>query len=267
MEGAADFVKGFMLPGSLSFLLLGVTLGVVALFGGRRARAWGRGWLAVLAAGYWLMSTPLVAGNLEAALGREFESIADPEELVGVEAIVVLGGGSVTHRAPGGEIQIVSDSSALRAIEGARLYRLMDEPWVIASGGSSELLRGGSAESQAMRLALMQLGVPAERILLETVSQNTRGQAVALRPMLEEQGLERFVLVTSPTHMPRALRAFRAVGLEPMPSVAAQHSETFPLSSFPLQPDLEALEASKVALREVIALVYYGLRGWLRGGG
>lgn len=263
MEGAADFVKEFLLPGSLSFLLLGLTLGAAALFGGLRARAWGRGWLAVLAAGYWLMSMPLVAGGLETALGSGFGPIANSSELEGVEAIVVLGGGSVTHRAPGGEVQLLSDSSALRAIEAARLYRLTDKPWVIASGGASELLGGESAESEAMRLVLMQLGVPAERILLEAASQNTRGQALALGPMLEEQGIERFVLVTSPTHMPRALMAFRAVGLEPIPSVAAQHSEALPLPSFPLQPDLGALEASKVALREAIALAYYGLRGWL----
>lgn len=265
MEGAADFVKEFLLPGSLSFLLLGLTLGVLALFGKRRLRDWGRAWLTMLAAGYWLMSTPLVAAGLEAALGRQFEPIAGPEQLEGVGAIVVLGGGSVTHRAPGGELQLLSRSSALRAIETIRLYRWMDEPWVIASGGGQETGRSGSAESQAMRQALIMLGVPAERVLVEGVSRNTRDQALKVEPMLVALGVERFVLVTSPTHMPRALGAFRAVGLEPIPAVSAQHSETVPMPSFALQPDLEALDASKVAVREFIALAYYWLRGWLGG--
>ncbi len=270
MEEAAGFVKEFLLPGSLSFLLMGLTLGVVALFGGSRAKAWGRGWLTALAAGYWLMSTPLVAGGLEAALGREYAPIVGPEQMEGAGAIVVLGGGSVTHRAPGGEIPLLSDSSALRVIEAARLYRLMDEPWVVASGGGEETRQGGSTESQAMRLALMALGVPAERILVESASRNTRDQALQVGPILQAHGVECFVLVTSPTHMPRALGAFRAVGLEPIPAVSAQHSEALPLPTFPLQPDLEALEASKVAVREFIALGYYRLRGWLgtpSGGG
>lgn len=265
MESTAEFVKEFMLPGSLSFLLIGLTLGVVAMFGGRKVRAWGRGWLASLAAAYWLLSTPLLAGALEAALGPGYTSVTDRAALQGAEAIVVLGGGSAIHRAPGGEIHLLSDSSALRAIEAARLYRMMDDPWVIASGGTTEMFGGGSAESEAMCQALVRLGVPAGRILLETASQNTHGQALALGPLLEAHGIRRFVLVTSPTHMRRALATFQAAGLEPIPSVSAQHSEAMPLPAFPLQPDLAALEASKVALREVIALGYYTARGWLRG--
>src|SRR5207244_11392553 len=71
-----------------------------------------------------------------------------------------------------------------------------------------------------MRNELVQLGVPAERIVLEASSQTTRDEAVLIAPMLRAMSVTRIVLITSDIHMRRALGAFRAVGIDPVPAIA-----------------------------------------------
>jgi uncharacterized SAM-binding protein YcdF (DUF218 family) len=262
MDRFVEFVKLYLIPGSATFLMAGMALGVAGLFGGERVRRWARAWLVSLVLIYWLLSTPLVAGALVSGLGRGYGPLETAREAEGAEAVVVLGGGSATYRARGAEVDVPSSSSALRALEGARVYSLLEDPIVFASGGEAEEAGVTNPESAVIRTILVEAGVPEERILLESDSTDTHEQALELAPLLGERGVRRFVLVTSPMHMRRALGAFREAGLEPIPSASAQASETAPSPS-PLLPHPEALRASQSALREALALVYYAARGWL----
>jgi len=266
MDRIVEIIKLYLIPGSPIFLLLGVTLGVAGLFGRERLRRWARAWLAALAVAYWLLSTPLVAGALEGALSRGYRPLGSAAEAEGAAAIVVLGGGSTTYEARGAAVDVPSASSALRALEGARVYALLGDPIVFASGGEAEEGGVDNPESAAVRDVLVGAGVPEERILLESDSTDTHEQALELAPLLRDRSAERFVLVTSPTHMRRSLGAFRDQGLDPIPSTAEQRSETSTTPPAWL-PYPEALRASTAALREVMALAYYGVRGWLAGPG
>jgi uncharacterized SAM-binding protein YcdF (DUF218 family) len=146
------------------------------------------------------------------------------------------------------------------------VYALLGDPIVFASGGEAEEGGVDNPESAAVRDVLVGAGVPEERILLESDSTDTHEQALELAPLLRDRSAERFVLVTSPTHMRRSLGAFRDQGLDPIPSTAEQRSETSTTPPAWL-PYPEALRASTAALREVMALAYYGVRGWLAGPG
>jgi uncharacterized SAM-binding protein YcdF (DUF218 family) len=75
--------------------------------------------------------------------------------------------------------------------------------------------------------------------------------------------VDQVVLVTSQTHMRRALGAFRAVGLRPIPAVAQEFERTKPLSTWIL-PSEEGLAIASGNAHEVIGLAYYWLRGWWR---
>ena len=114
-----------------------------------------------------------------------------------------------------------------------------------------------------MRNELLQLGVPAERILLEASSQTTREEAVLIAPMLRAMSVTRIVLVTSDIHMRRSLGAFRAVGLDPVPAIAEDplhHQPRFKA----FIPTPEALGFTSDIVHEYVGLVYYAARGWLR---
>jgi uncharacterized SAM-binding protein YcdF (DUF218 family) len=160
-------------------------------------------------------------------------------------------------------MNILSDAGILRVWEGVRQYHNLDEPWVIVSGGVNERVGMTTPESLPMRDILIKGGVPASRILLESSSSNTFEQASNLGPMLEAHGIERFIMVTSPSHMRRAMGTFIAQGLDPIPAPSKQHPDDFLADRSNFLPNSEALEESRIAVREIMALVYYALRGWL----
>ena len=265
LDRIAEFVKQFLIPGSLAFLLLGLVLGVVLLFLAGRAGTWGRWWLAFLAAGYLVLSLPVTAALLEGWLSADTDSMPRSEFRENVKTIVILGGGSVTFRSGDLEISELSDATSLRVLEGARLYGLLDQPMVIVSGGADARNGASSPETDGMIQELIDAGINANRLRVEPQSGSTREQAINLSALLADLQVERFILITSPTHMRRSLAVFEAEGLTPLPSAAAQHPEGHAVLRGGWIPHPDALSASHSALREIMAVGYYWLRGWLSG--
>jgi uncharacterized SAM-binding protein YcdF (DUF218 family) len=112
-----------------------------------------------------------------------------------------------------------------------------------------------------MREELVQLGVPRDRILVETASRNTREEALVIEPMLRRLGNPQVVLVTSHTHMRRSIGTFRAVGITAIPAIARDPRPEVPLSEWIL-PTGRALRASGEVVHELFGIPYYWLRGW-----
>ena len=257
-----DVVKAMLVPGSTGFLLIGLTVGLALLLAAPRSRRWGLAWLAVLAAAYWVLSLPGTAAILEGALAGDVRPLQAAADAPGAEAIVVLGGGSETFRADEMTLSAPSEPSALRALEAARVYALMPTSLVIPSGGPGGEAGRGEPESTVIRRVLEANGIPGDRIVEEGLASSTREEALALAEMLTARGVSRVIVVTSPTHMRRALGALAAAGIDPIGSPSREHSELRP-SNGPLLPSERALRDSRYALREVMALVYYSARGWL----
>ncbi|MFP3854946.1 MAG: YdcF family protein [Anaerolineales bacterium] len=258
LELLVEAVKRYLLPGSLPLLLFATTLALGWMYLDQRRREWPQALLTGLVVIYWLLSLPVVSNSLTAGLSAGTEPV---ESSIDVDAVVVLGGGASVPRVDGLEMTILSEGSARRALEGARLYHFLDTQWVIVSGGTGR--DPEVPESEPLRSALIEQGVPADRILTESGSSDTHDQAVLLFDLLDEREVEKFVLVTSPAHMRRSLGAFRAVGLDPLPSPAQPAPEDASQSEEILWlPSIEALGESMTAAREYMAIGYYWLRGW-----
>ena len=148
-------------------------------------------------------------------------------------------------------------------MEGVRVYEMLENPLMIVSGGANPFLGGGRPESELMAEILIEAGVPEDHIILETLSQSTREQASKLYPVLEENHINKFVLVTSAIHMRRSLAVFKAEGLQPVPSPSSLMSEVFSNGGLGVFPSWVALDSSQAAFREYMALAYYWVRGWL----
>jgi uncharacterized SAM-binding protein YcdF (DUF218 family) len=69
------------------------------------------------------------------------------------------------------------------------------------------------------------------------------------------------VLVTVPTHMPRAAGLFRRQGLVVMPAISDSVEARVRTWTVPILPNRYALRGSEVAIYELLALAYYGARG------
>jgi uncharacterized SAM-binding protein YcdF (DUF218 family) len=220
--------------------------------------------LVALFLGYWILSTPVGAGALIAGLSYGLTPVSSLDLAKGgnaADAIVLLGGGAMTLTAGGVTLGQLTQTSALRALEAARVYRLMGKTLVIASGGIPYPEIQLKPESEMLRDALVQAGVAPADIVQESASRTTRDQARMIRPLLPLRGARRFVLVTSPPHMRRALAAFQAEGLDPVPSVSRMRSEHLASPPFFL-PNDESLYFSDLAIYSYAAWVYYWWNGW-----
>jgi uncharacterized SAM-binding protein YcdF (DUF218 family) len=224
-----------------------------------------RGWLTASAVVLVLASIPAVPSVLIYAYTRAYRAFTRTD-LPDARVIVLLGAGTVTVPGAAGQLSILEPVGASRVVEAARVYRLFERPLIISSGGSRR--REPSASSAwAMRSALVELGVPFDRIRLEDRSFSTADEAALIAPMLGELGVTRFVLVTSASHMRRAIGAFRAAGMAPVAAIAADYgtAQVGDPGTW-LLPSAEGLRLTRVIAHEWMGLPYYWLNGWSSAG-
>jgi uncharacterized SAM-binding protein YcdF (DUF218 family) len=229
-----------------------------------RAR-WGRRFVVALALAYWFVSTPLGSGMLVAPLARGFHPIEDPHAAAGAGAIVVLGGGTFEATSGPAMLGLPRRGTAMRIVEAVRVFRLLGgRPIVVASGGRP-LPDQRVAEGDVIASELVQLHVPPDHIVTETRSETTHDEAVIVMAMLRARGIQRIVLVTSPTHMWRSVLTFRAQHADVVPSPAPLGAPGIASPRFFL-PKQESIEVSDEALYDYFGTLYYWTRGWLTAG-
>jgi uncharacterized SAM-binding protein YcdF (DUF218 family) len=257
MAVLVSIAKGYLVPGSPWFLVVGVGVALL-LLSGERTRIWGRRWLAVLFLLYVALSMPMVSSWLHRTLAGT-GPITDARQARDVSTIVLLGNGVVSVGPAATAIHLPGLNTALNISEAARLYRLLGRRRIIASGGIPPTGAGKRAESEVMRDYLARLGVAGEDIALESASTNTTEQAELVAALLPPGA--RVLLVTTPAHMPRAAALFRSRGVDVVPAV----SDSLPGSegrwTEAVVPNRYALRASETAVYELVAFAFYRLRG------
>jgi uncharacterized SAM-binding protein YcdF (DUF218 family) len=235
---------------------------VVAAWLWRRPGARGpRRLLVAFAVVYWLMATPIGAQLLVLSVAHGMTSLQSREAANGADTVVVLGGGANTFSQSGAVLGLLTSGSLMRALEAARVYHLIQARLVIVSGGIPSPKRLLKPESEMLRDALISAGVPADHIVQDDAARTTREHPQTLGPILQSHHVGRFVLVTSPTHMRRALTVFRAAGLDPVPSVSLLRSDNLQPAAW-VVPTEEFLYISDQAMYEYGAWVYYWWKGW-----
>src|SRR5690606_11223935 len=123
--------------------------------------------------------------------------------------IVVLGGAiSPDLTAERGTAEL--NASAERMTAAAELARRFPNAKIVLSGGNANVFHPLSTEAEVGRVLLENLGVAADRIVREDRSRNTYENAIFTRDVVKPKPGERWILVTSAYHMPRAIGVFRA---------------------------------------------------------
>lgn len=206
-------------------------------------------------------SNPLVGDALLATLEDDYP-VVTVEEAPLAEAIVVLGGATVPPLGPRRAVEVTDAYD--RLLHAIRLWRAGRAPVLVLSGGVITYLVGSDmTEAECLRVLARECGVPEAVMLLEPDSRNTRENALFTARLLRERGLHRVLLVTSASHMRRALGAFRRAGVEAFPAPTDVQVAPKPLAPSRLLPDVEALRASSRAAKEYAGLLVYWLRGWV----
>ncbi len=207
-------------------------------------------------------SSQLVGSGLLGALEDDFDVVAAVDQR-NADAIVVLGG--VTEPPVFPRVEIEVGGGIDRLLHGLRLYRAGKAPVLIFSGGSLEWLTGSmmSEAEQFFHLAA-ESGVDESVLLLEERSRNTYENALYTHQMLKERGLNQVLLVTSASHMRRAVAAFRTQGVEVIPAPTDLRVSRKGFTLYQLLPTVNGLEKSTIALKEYMGWWVYRLRGWIR---
>ncbi|NET56455.1 MAG: YdcF family protein [Symploca sp. SIO2E6] len=212
-------------------------------------------------------SNSFVANSL--VKGLEWQHVPKTE-LPSAQAIVILGGATRSVAKPRPEVDLREQGD--RIIYGAQLYRQGKAPVVIASGGRIAWRGGGDPESADMVKILKLLGVPESAVIQDSTSLNTYENAVNVKQILAQRGINQILLVTSAMHMPRALQIFLRQGIEAIPAptdflvteLELAEPNTSPQATLlSLLPTTDQLDKTTRVMKEYIGTLVYHLRGWL----
>jgi uncharacterized SAM-binding protein YcdF (DUF218 family) len=171
----------------------------------------------IIATALWLAVVLDVPDMFVAPLEHRFQraEVLDPEALTGV---IALGGGVERIR------------------EAGRLARRYPHLTVFISG-----------TPRANVLEWLGGDIDPARVVIETRSRNTHENAVFATAALEPKPGERWLLVTSASHMPRAMGTFR--------------QNAFPVEPWPVYDQGEGHPAYEIAEHEWLGLITYRLLG------
>lgn len=172
-----------------------------------------------------------------------------------IKYVVVLGGGFVADSDLPDASQLC-ESSIVRIVEGIKIYRKIKGSKLILSGGRP---LGVEPIADAMNEVALDLGVPSHDIILEKDSKDTKDQAVMVQNIVGEK---RFILVTSASHIPRAMAMFKNLGMLPLAAPAGylvKKDSSDNLKKF--LPSIENLLISNVAIYEYYGILWARLMG------
>lgn len=197
-------------PSTLAVLCIIAGLWLIRRDASRRS-AWRLAWGGVLALLFGGL-TPI--GNvLVLPLEQRFASVRAPEAGSKVDGIILLGGfedGWVSSARRG----LGLNEAAERVTEGMRLAKRHPEAKVVFTGGVGGLLASGVEATGPVADFLVDSGIVRERLILEGRSRNTYENAIFTRDVVQPKPGERWYLVTSAFHMPRAIGLFRKAGFD-----------------------------------------------------
>ncbi len=241
-------------PGNLLLIVLGLAAVLAWTRWARLAR-----WLLALLVGAALFFAVVPVGkSLIAGLENRFPQ----RHLVAgrVDGIIVLGGvldprvSKARGRSSlGGGVERLTEFAALaRRHPGARL---------VFSGGAGTLRQRELKEAHFVRPFLRRLGLAAERVIYEDQSRNTAENATFTKKLLAPGEKERWILITSAFHMPRAVGTFRRAGWRVLPypvdfTTSRDEQNVFSRLDFNFLAGLGALSKG---LHEWLGLIFYRL--------
>ena len=190
-------------------------------------------------------------------LENRFERAVLPQT---VDGIIVLGGAIDTELSrERGHVEL--ESSGDRLISFVTLARRFPSARLVYSGGSARVLAGGSAEAGFIPALLEDLGIPPERLTLENRSRNTFENLLYTRDLVKPAPGERWVMITSAFHMPRAMGIARKLGWDllawPVDYNSGSRADLFDFTGL-ARSNFRALEN---AMKEWAGLVAYRAMG------
>ena len=176
------------------------------------------------------------------------------------DGIIVLGG-AISPDVSSARDEVALNEAAERLTVVAELVRRYPDARIVFSGGSGALIYDEGAEAPLAQRLLESFGIPRARITLEDRSRNTVENAVLSKAIAQPKPGERWLLVTSAHHLPRAVGVFRKAGF-PVEAYPVDWRTRGPEDALrPFASVGDGLRRSDTAVREWVGLAVYWLTG------
>jgi uncharacterized SAM-binding protein YcdF (DUF218 family) len=244
----------FALPSN--FVISVAIVGVVLLFT-RFARI-GR-WVLVASFATLLLTGFSPLGNLLIyALESRFEPW-DPAR--GPPDGIVILGGAIDPELSSFHGETALNDNAERLTSVAEIARRYPAARIVYSGGSGTLFATSPIEADYVPHLLESFGIARDRIVLENRSRNTAENAAFSKQLIQPKPGERWLLVTSGYHMPRAIGCFRKIGFPVEAYPVDWRVEDIGRIVFSINAFSAGLAATDLAMHEWAGLLVYWLTG------
>lgn len=161
--------------------------------------------------------------------------------------IHVLGGGHNTD-----PMQPLSSNlgsaSVKRVLEGVIIHKQTEGSKLIFTGYEGDTNTSNAKMNASLAIAL---GVKEENVILNELPKDTKEEALFTKTIVNN---EPFILVTSATHMPRAMQLFNALGLKPIAAPSDFIKDEF--KGFLVAPNVYSFADSQKSVHEYIGMLW-----------
>lgn len=212
----------------------------------------------------YLLSMPLVSNGLM-RLAEDFQSPRLISDMPAADTIVVLSG-MLTHikRPDGGLMTEWQDPD--RFFAGVALWKAGKAPTLTFTAGIVRWKSLAPPEGEIFRDYAVQMGVPADRIVVTPPIETTEDEAREVSRLVQPG--QQIILVTAASHMPRAKQLFTRAGVSVLPyPVDFRSGPLEEISVMDMIPSASSLYGTEIALRELMGRGFYALKGALSPAG
>lgn len=234
------FVSFFVEPFGLVFSLLVIGLYFVFMKKERLAKSF-----LLLACGMmFLFSYAPFSNFLAKKLEEQYPKYTSQKN---IQYIHVLGNGHNTDPDQPLSSQI-SSAGVKRVLEGIVIHTQIEGSKLIFTGFKGDTNTSNAKMNASLAMAL---GVKAENIIVGEEPKDTKEEALFAKTLVKS---EPFILVTSATHMPRSMKLFNSLGLNPIAAPSDFIKREF--QGFFVAPDIGSFYDSQRSVHEYIGILW-----------
>lgn len=188
----------------------------------------------------------------------------NPEKLDSCYDIgLLLGGGMVNHEKE--TDRLIFRNNPDRFFQTISLYKTGKIKTIFISSGAGNLLYRDMLEANLLKRYMLEIGIPDSVIMVDSLSDNTHENALFTSKILKKTiGSKKILMITSATHMRRAVACFKKVGLLVMPYTTDKYvgKRRFDFG-YLFVPNVECFIKWDKVIHEMIGYLTYKLMGYV----
>jgi uncharacterized SAM-binding protein YcdF (DUF218 family) len=246
---------GFTLKKILASFLMPLSVGLIFLFIGLLflyAKSYKKAKLYLSFAFVWLLliSYAPFSNAVLKPLENVYPSLVQlPQE--SIEYVVVLGNGHTSNESLS-RVSQHSVTALMRLNEGIRIYRELQTAKLIFTGYGG---KDKNSHAYMQQQLAIQLGVNEADIIIDEAPRDTSEEAQAIKRIVEHKP---FILVTSASHMPRAMKIFEDNWLNPIAAPTDYHVKNEAVVAS--IPNAKSLRKTELAAHEYLGILWHKIK-------